>query len=102
MRAVSDNYGHLFDDDFDGVAERMGAGFRTAAANAAAASLTRTPAPTNPTEQGHILQKRHDRRNLSYRECCVDRVNPSGGSERMKRASHLRCKRGALCGPNAN
>lgn len=31
-----DNYGHLFDDDLDGVADRMGAGFRIAAANAAA------------------------------------------------------------------
>ncbi|MEC3952513.1 site-specific integrase [Nocardia sp. CDC153] len=27
-----DNYGHLFDDDLDGVADRMGAGFRAAAA----------------------------------------------------------------------
>ncbi|MGY1894989.1 tyrosine-type recombinase/integrase [Nocardia gipuzkoensis] len=30
-----DNYGHLFDDDLDGVADRMGAGFRVAAAKCA-------------------------------------------------------------------
>lgn len=30
-----DNYGHLFDDDLDGVADRMGAGFRNAAARCA-------------------------------------------------------------------
>ncbi|MEU6184535.1 tyrosine-type recombinase/integrase [Nocardia sp. NPDC047038] len=30
-----DNYGHLFDDDLDGVADRMGAGFRDAAARCA-------------------------------------------------------------------
>lgn len=30
-----DNYGHLFDDDLDGVADRMGAGFRSATARCA-------------------------------------------------------------------
>ncbi|MEV6096027.1 site-specific integrase [Nocardia sp. NPDC051981] len=30
-----DNYGHLFDDDLDGVADRMGVGFRAAAARCA-------------------------------------------------------------------
>lgn len=30
-----DNYGHLFDDDLDGVADRMGAGFRAAATRCA-------------------------------------------------------------------
>jgi integrase len=30
-----DNYGHLFDDDLDGVADRMGVGLRAAAARCA-------------------------------------------------------------------
>ncbi|MFE3360668.1 tyrosine-type recombinase/integrase, partial [Streptomyces californicus] len=30
-----DNYGHLFDDDLDGVADRMGAGLRAAAGRCA-------------------------------------------------------------------
>ncbi|MCP2274640.1 hypothetical protein APR09_000187 [Nocardia amikacinitolerans] len=31
-RLTLDNYGHLFDDDLDGVTDRVGAGFRAAAA----------------------------------------------------------------------
>lgn len=38
-----DNYGHLFDDDLDGVADRMGAGFRAAASARCAQNV-----PTRP------------------------------------------------------